>query len=409
MYSNQPLQLSPNIFWVGVNDTQTPLFESLWNIPEGVSYNAYLIKGSQKTALIDCVSEKKAQEHFEKISQIADISKIDYLIINHMEPDHTGAIPELLKKAPNIKIIYTPIAQSIFKKFYQIDPPATLVKGDEATISLGNKTLNFIQTPWLHWPETMSTYLPEEKIMFCCDVFGAFKTLPPEAVLESDIDMGKQDIRGSSQKYFASVFNGHREWILKAIEKFKKMNLEIKLLAPSHGPVLNQTSKETIDRWAAWSKGNYKKSVIVAYASMYGMSAKCLNAIADGVTQAGGTTKTFNLSETAPVDALTALVDAPALIVGVPTYEHELFPKVADFINLLKVKKFSNRQASVFGSFGWSGEATRKAAVELSSLGFEIVGEPLAIYGSPTDQELEKAQQLGKAIAEKAFAQPNVT
>lgn len=403
------MALTSDIYWVGVNDTQTPLFEGLWNIPEGVSYNSYLIKGSQKTVLIDGVSEKKAQEHFEKISQITDISKVDYLIINHMEPDHTGAIPELLKKAPNIKIIYTPIAQSIFKKFYQIDPPANLVKGDNITISLGNKTLNFVQTPWLHWPETMSTYLPEEKIMFCCDAFGAFKTLPPGAVLESDIDMDKQDIYGCSQKYFASVFNRHREWILKAIEKFKKMNLEIKVLAPSHGPVLNQTSKETIDRWETWSKGNYKKTVIVAYASMYGMTAKCLNAIAEGVTQAGGTTKNFNLSETAPIDALTALVNAPALIVGVPTYEHELFPKVADFMNLLKVKKFSNRHASVFGSFGWSGEATKKAAAELSSLGFEVVGEPLAIYGSPTNQELEKAQQLGRALAEKAFSQPNVT
>jgi flavorubredoxin len=124
MYNNQPLQLSPDIFWVGVNDTETPLFEGLWNIPEGVSYNSYLIKGSEKTAIIDSVHEKKAQEHFEKISQITDISKIDYLIINHMEPDHTSAIPALLQKAPNIKIVYTPIAQSIFKKFYGIDPQA---------------------------------------------------------------------------------------------------------------------------------------------------------------------------------------------------------------------------------------------------------------------------------------------
>jgi flavorubredoxin len=245
--------------------------------------------------------------------------------------------------------------------------------------------------------------------MFCCDAFGAFKTLPIQAILETDIDIDKQNIYECSHKYFASVFYGHREWILKATEKFKKKNLEIKTLAPSHGPVLNQTPQETIDRWTTWSKGNYKKTVTIAYASMYGMTAKCLNAIADGVTQAGGTTKNFNLSETPPVDALTALVDAPALIIGVPTYEHELFPKVADFINLLKVKKFSKRHASVFGSFGWSGEATKKAAAELSSLGFEIVGEPLPIYGSPTNQELEKARQLGKALVEKAFAQPNVT
>ncbi len=127
--SNQPLALSSDIYWVGVNDAQTPLFEGLWNIPEGVSYNSYLILGSEKTALIDCVSEKKSQEHFSKISQLTDISKLDYLVINHMEQDHTGAIPELLKQAPNIKIIYTPIARSIFLKFYQMDPPAVLSQG----------------------------------------------------------------------------------------------------------------------------------------------------------------------------------------------------------------------------------------------------------------------------------------
>jgi anaerobic nitric oxide reductase flavorubredoxin len=403
--TNKPLSLSRDVYWVGINDNQTPLFEGLWNIPEGVSYNSYLVKGSQKTALIDCVGEKNVQEHFEKISQIIDISKIDYLIINHMEQDHTSGIPELLNRAPNIKIVYTPLAQSIFRKFYQINPDVTLVKGDDMTISLGDKTLHFIQTPWLHWPETMSTYCPEEKILFCCDVFGAFKTLPQEAIKDSDIDLDKQNVCGCSQKYFASVFNAQREWVIKALEKFKKMNLEIEVLAPSHGPVLAKTAKETLDRWTAWSSGTYQKIVVIAYASMYGFTAKALGAIADGIAQVGGTVKSFNLSETAPVDVLTALVEAPALIIGVPTYEHEIFPKVADFINLLRVKKFTGRYAGVFGSFGWSGEATKKATSELTALGLEIVGEPLQIYGSPTGQDLEKARQLGKAIAEKAFSQ----
>jgi flavorubredoxin len=401
--------LSSDIYWVGVNDAQTPLFESLWNIPEGVSYNSYLIKGSEKTALIDCVSEKNSQEHFRKISQLTDISKLDYLVINHMEQDHTSGIPELLKQAPNIKIVYTPIARSIFVKFYHIDPPAILAKGDELTISLGDKTLRFIQTPWLHWPETMSTYLPQENILFCCDAFGAFKTLPPGAVLDSDINIEKQDLRRCSQKYFASVFNAQREWVLKAIEKFDKMNLKLEVLAPSHGPVLSQTSRETIDRWANWSRGTYKKTVVIAYASMYGFTAKALNAITEGVAQVGGTAKSFNLSEVLPVDVLTDLVEAPALIIGVPTYEHEIFPKVADFLNLLRVKKFSNRCVGVFGSFGWSGEATKKVAVELAGLGFEIVDLPLPIYGNPTVQDLEKARQLGKAVAEKAFSKPSVT
>ena len=159
----------------------------------------------------------------------------------------------------------------------------------------------------------MSTYLAEDKILFCCDAFGSFKKLPEGSILESDIDMVKQNICGCSQKYFASVFNGQREWILKAIEKFDKMNLEIEVLAPSHGPVYTDNAKQTIRKWASWSKGTYTKTVVVAYGTMYGMTAKCLNAIAEGVGEAGGTVLSFNLSEDTAVDALTALVEAPAI------------------------------------------------------------------------------------------------
>ncbi len=403
MTGNETLVLSPNVFWVGVNDSEISLFEGLWDIPEGVSYNSYLVVGSEKTALIDCVHERKAQEHFQKISQIVDISKIDYLIINHMEPDHTSAIPEFLKLAPNAKVVYTPIAQSIFRKFYKIDPPAVLVKGDDMTLPIGGKTLRFIQTPWLHWPETMSTYLPENKLLFCCDAFGAFNTLPEGAILESDMDLGKQDVCSCSKKYFASVFNGHRDWVLKAIDKIGKLNLEVNVLAPSHGPVFNQTAKHKLEDWKNWSSGVYKKTVVFVYGSMYGMTAQCLDAVAKGVMEAGGTLQSFNLSEEKTVDALTALVEAPALIVGSSTYEHEVFPKVADFINMLKVKKYSNRFAATFGSFGWSGEATKKIAADLSALGFELAGSPLPVWGRPTNDDLAKVEQLAKGAAEKAF------
>jgi flavorubredoxin len=402
---NQPLPLSSDVHWVGVNDTETKLFEGLWSIPEGVSYNSYLVKGSEKTALIDSVAEKKAPEHFSKISQLTDLSKIDYLVINHMEPDHTGAIPEFLKKTPNAKVVYTPIAKAIFNKFYDFDPAdAILVKNDDLTISLGNKTLRFLQTPWLHWPETMSTYLVEDKVLFCCDAFGSFKKLPDGAILESDIDMEKQNVCGCSKKYFASVFNGQREWILKAIEEFEALNPGLEVLAPSHGPVFTATAKETLRQWGAWSKGTYTKTVVVAYDTMYGMTAKCLNAFAEGVAEAGGKTFSFNLSEADPLDALTALVEAPAVIVGSPTYEHEMFPKVTDFLNLLRVKKFSDRCTAVFGSYGWSGEANRKLSAELAGLGFELVDKPLSIFGSPTQEDLKKAKQLAKAVAERAFS-----
>jgi anaerobic nitric oxide reductase flavorubredoxin len=180
-------------------------------------------------------------------------------------------------------------------------------------------------------------------------------------------------------------------------------------LAPSHGPVLTKTAKQTLDRWLSWSRGTYKKTVVIVYDSMYGFTAKCLDAITSGVGEAGGDVHFFNVSEAKLVDALTALVEAPAVIVGSSTYEHEIFPKVSDFVNLLRVKKFSNRCAATFGSFGWSGEATRKLAVELATLGFEMVGNPLPVYGSPTEVDLQNARQMGKAVAERAFTKFNLT
>ncbi len=404
MANNQPLPLSSDVNWVGVNDIEVPRFEALWPIPEGVSYNSYLIIGSEKTALIDSVHEKKTLEHLDKISKLTDMADIDYLVINHMEPDHTGAVPKLLEKASNAKVIFTPIAQLLFKKFYGFEPAAIIVKGEEAEVSLGNKTLRFIQTRWLHWPETMCTYLVEDRILFCCDAFGSFKKLPAGAILESDMDIVEQNIFGFSQKYFASVFYGVRKWVLKAVQKFDELGLGIDVLAPSHGPVYTDNAKKVMREWTSWSKGNYTKTVVVAYDSMYGMTAKCLNAIVEGVSEAGGKVVSFNLSEVDAVDALAALVEAPALIVGSPTYEREVFPKVVDFLNLLKTKKFSNRCAGVFGSFGWSGEAPRKLSAELTALGFELVEKPLSVNGSPTEEDLEKARRLGKVVAEKAFS-----
>jgi flavorubredoxin len=405
MASIEPLRVSSGIHWVGVNDAYTNLFEGLWEIPEGVSYNSYLVVGSEKTALVDSVPRQYEKEHLHKIGRLMNPLRIDYVILNHMEPDHTGAVSKILEMSPATQVVLTPIAHNIFRKFYHTEPRTVVVKGDDVKIDLGGKTLRFIQSPWLHWPETMCTYIIEEKILFSCDAFGSFKRLPNGSILESEIENMDQYIDGASRKYFAGVFSGQREWVLKALKKFEDLSIEARVLAPSHGPVYTIHAKEIMIRWASWSRPDYVKKVVVAFGSMYGMTAKFVEAIVKGVEEAGGQAVTFDLSKSTPIDALTAVLDAPALMIGTPTYERELFPKVKHFLNFLELKKLSDRYVAVYGSFGWSGEATRKLAEQLVALGFRLVGEPLAVLGDPTQEDLEKAKELAKTVAETAFSE----
>jgi len=403
--NTEPLKIAPDVHWVGINDEQIELFEGLWEIPEGVSLNSYLILGSEKTALIDSVLNLYAEEHLEKIKHLINPSNVDYIILNHMEPDHTGALPRILETAPNAQVVLTPMALNLLKHYYHTEPKTILTKSDNLTINLGGKTLRFIQTPWLHWPETMTTHLIENNILFTCDTFGSFKRLPNGSIMETDIKNINEYMHNASKKYFAGVFSGQREWILKATKKLQDMKIEPKILAPSHGPVYTVNAKRIMNTWTSWSRPDYTRKVVIASGSMYGMTAKLVKAITEGIEEAKGQAVAFDLSHQVPVDVLTEVLDAPALMIGSPTYEHEIFPKVKQFINLLELKKLSDRHVGVFGSYSWSGEATRKLAEQLVTIGFRLVGKPITVLGSPTQEDLEKAKALAKKVTETAFSE----
>ncbi|MEM2211326.1 MAG: FprA family A-type flavoprotein [Nitrososphaerales archaeon] len=400
----KPLRVTQSVYWVGVNDFSTKLFEGLWDIPEGVSYNSYLIIGSEKIALIDSVGEKFLEEHLNKIEQVINPSRIEYLIINHMEPDHTSAIPKILSVMPKVKVVLTPAAFQILKAFYHIETLETIiVKGDDTVIDLGGKTLRFIQTPFLHWPETMSTYLIEEEVLFSCDLCGSFKHLPEGAIVDTNIENIEQYIYGGALKgYFAGVFSKYRDHVLKAMEKFKALGLKIKVLAPSHGPVYTIHAKEVMDLWTSWSKPDYTKKVVVAVGSMYGFTFKFVESIVKGIKEAGGEAVILNLVEDSPVKMLEMVIDAPALIIGMPTYEYDLFPPVNYFVNLLGLKKLTDKFVGVFGTFAWAGGGLKRLIDLLNTLGFKYLGG-VEVKGSPLLEDLEKAKALAKLIAETAF------
>ena len=401
--AEETLKVAQNVYWVGVNDTETRLFEGLWAIPEGVSYNSYLVLGSERTALIDSVKAKFGEEHLHKIVRLIDPSKIDYLIINHMEPDHTGAVPKVLEAAPEVKVVLTRMAFNMLKAFYHVEPKVKTVKGDDAKVDLGDRTLRFIQTPFLHWPETISTYLVEGKVLFSCDTFGSVNRLPEGKIMDTDIRDIDQYIYSASKVYFAGIFSRYKEYVLKAVKKFKDLGIEAEVLAPSHGPVYTTHAEEVMDLWSSWSRPDYARKVVVAVGSMYGMTLKFVKAVVEGVEEAGGEAVICNLVEDSPATVLGAVIDAPALLIGTPTYEYGLFPPVGYFLNLLETKKLTDRFVGVFGNFAWAGGGVKRLVERLNALGFRLVGSPVRVKGSPLPEDLERVKDMAKAVAETAF------
>ncbi len=404
----QPVKISPSTYWVGANETEKRLFEGLWAILEGISYNSYIVKGSTKTALIDSVLGAYGEEHLEKIRKVANPRDIDYIIVHHMEHDHSEALPKILEAAPNATLIYTPMAHQMYKAFFQQEPKSLIIRNDETTVDLGGKTLRFIRTPFLHWPETTCTYLQEEKTLFTCDLFGTFRRLPENKVIDTDIKEISQFIPGPSKGYFAGVMSRYRDYVLKALEKFNDLKLEIEMIAPGHGPVYTTNSRTVMDLWASWSRPDYSRKTVIAIGSMYGTTLQFIKSLQQGVEDAGGEAVIIDIIKEEPANALAAIIDSPALIIGTATYEYNLFPQIQYLLYLLEVKNLTDRHVAVFGGYAWGAGGARHLVERLDQLGFHRIGEPIEVRGAPTQKDLEHARSLAKAVTEDAFREKGI-
>ncbi len=346
------------------------------------------------------------EEHLEKIRQVTDPSDIDFIVVNHMEHDHSEALPKVLEAAPKATLIFTPMAQQMFKAFFHQEPRRLILRDDETKIDLSGKTLHFIRTPFLHWPETICTYLQEEKILFSCDLFSTFCRLPENAIVNSDIAEIDQFLPRSSKEYFAGVMTSYREYVLKAMEKFSGLGLEINMIAPGHGPVytINSSRAKTVmDLWASWSRPDYTRKTVIAVASMYGTTLQFVQALVKGVEDAGGEAVVLDLINEEPVKWLAAVVDTPALLLGTGTYEYDIFPQMEYLLYLLGLKKMTSMSVGVFGGYAWGGGGAKQMVERLDRLGFRRIGDPVEVRGAPTPEDLERARQLVKAVTEDAF------
>lgn len=383
-------EIKPNIHSVGAIDWDRRLFDELIPLPQGTSYNAYLIRGTQKTALIDTVDPPKESELVDNLKKLK-VDKVDYIVSNHAEQDHSGTIPKILEMYPNSKVVTNPKCKTMLMEMLLIPDDKFMTVKDNDTISLGDKTLEFIIAPWVHWPETMLTFLKEDRILFPCDLFGShFATSEPFV-------KDNWEIYEPAKRYYAEIMMPFRTSIKKHLEKIKELDIEI--IAPSHGPVYNNPGF-IMDAYADWVSDKVKNEVIIPFVSMHGSTRSMVDYLVDALIEKGITVKPFNLTETDIGELAVALVDAATIVIGSPTVlvgPHPSAVYAAFLANALRPKlKF----ASIIGSFGWGGKMVEIISGMLTNLNVEII-EPVIIKGYPKKGDFEAIDRLADELSEK--------
>jgi len=386
-------EIAPDVFWVGVKHHNRRLFDALIPLPYGTSYNAYLIVGSKKTALVDTVNPGFEKELLEKISERIDPAKIDYVIMNHAEPDHANAAKDVLAVAKNAKLVASAKGKEAAMMYFDIPVERIMVVDESSEIGLGGKTLKFVDAPWLHWPETIFTYLEEDKILFPCDFFGSHL-----AVGEFYADeYGNENTLDMAKLYFAEIMMPFRKPGQTAVEKVKK--LEPKMIAPSHGLIWREP-KVILDEYTKWTSEKFQKKVMIAYVSMWGSTEKMVLALRDALVKRGVTVEVFDLPNTEIGHIAKELVDTPVVVVGAPTVLGGVHPVAAYATMLVKTLRAPTKYAAVLTSYGWSGGAVKALQGILEGTKIEVLGV-VEVKGPPKKTEFDKVVELADKIDEK--------
>lgn len=389
-------EIKNKIFYVGVNDRNKALFEGLWPLPYGVSYNSYLID-DEKVCLIDTVEVDFFPQFLENIHEIIGDRAIDYLVINHMEPDHSGSLPLLLKYYPDIKIIGNKKTFDMMGGFYRIKENEMEVK-DADTLSLGYHTLNFYMTPMVHWPETMMTLDTTDGILFSGDGFGCFGALNGGIVDEAiDTDWCWLEMI----RYYSNIVGKYGTPVQNALKKLA--NIKFDYICSTHGPVWHQYVKEVVDLYDRMSRYETEPGLVICYGTMYGNTERMAEIIAKSASEAGvKNIGMFNVSKTHHSYILRDLFRFQGLIVGAPTYNNGLYHEMEILLSEIANKDIKNHYIGWFGSFAWAGKAVQKISDwNENKIHFEPVGNPVEMKQALTPEIKAQCEALGKAMAEK--------
>jgi flavorubredoxin len=391
---NYAVPISEDIYWIGVNDRETYFFEALWPIPNGVSYNAYIVL-DEKVALIDTVKINSSLSYLDKIDKLLPAGrKVDYLIINHMEPDHSGAIKVLLQQYPDIQIIGNQKTMAFLEGFYGIrDHCKVIAEGD--VLDLGKHQLAFYMTPMVHWPETMMTYDTMNHILFSGDAFGGFGTLDG-GIFDDEVNIAfyEDEIR----RYFSNIVGKYGKTVLNAIRKLSK--LDIQVVAPTHGPVWRKNPARIIEDYRRWSNHETEPGVVVAYGSMYGNTEKMADKISRVLADEGiESIRVFNVSKIHVSYVINDIWRFTGLILGSCTYNMGLFPPMDTLMRALENRAMHNRALGIFGSYSWSGGGV-KALTEFGERSkWTLVPPVVEFQYSPKEPDIDQCVALAQNMA----------
>lgn len=380
------MKLSDHVHAVPIVDNETDLFESLWPLDEGVNYNSYVVVGSEGAAVIDTVHEAFSEEFLEKLGSIVDPEKIRYVVLNHMEPDHSSSVEVILQQAPNAKVVVSQTAAAMFRLPGDVFP---VKEGDE--LSLGDVTLRFHSTPWVHWPETMITYVPEDGVLFTCDLFGAYGAYPNLQAKEWN------EYLLEARRYYVTVLSKYAKFVKSAVAKVRSIGPEV--IAPGHGIIYKADRlKEMLDLYDSWTSNHREDRVLILYGSMYGSVHDAVHVLVDFLEGEGVEVDALDLSREDWSYAMTFVLGAGAVVIAYPTYDADVFPPVKYFIQTVRDKGLlEGRPIYVIEAHGWSSsEAKARQLLEgLDIRGFYSFSQKQPISVSTLE---ELAEELARNL-----------
>ncbi len=389
--------INKKVTWTGKIDWELKKFHGdEYSTHRGSSYNSYLVK-DKKTVLIDTVWQPFAKEFVANLKEIIDLKKIDYIISNHSEIDHSGALPELMREIPETPIHCTKNGAKIIKGHYHKDWNFVEVKTGD-TLDLGENKIIFVEAPMLHWPDSMMSYLTGENILFSNDAFG--QHYASEHMYNDKVD--ESELYQEALKYYANILTPFSPFVIKKIEEFSSLDLPVSMICPSHGIIWREDPLQIVNKYMEWAKNYQENQVTIVYDTMWNATRTMAEAIAKGIKEKDKevTVKVFNCADRDKNDIIAEIFKSKMLIMGSSTINRGILSAAASILEMVKGLGFKDKKAAAFGSYGWSGESPKIIKEELKKAGFEVIDEGLKQLWAPDREDIEKCKAYGNGIAD---------